>query len=230
MQVLMGIFAPVLIQKSERSKFSKWNSKPLLFLFSRKLQPSSSINLRNGWYNLWGSLQRNSFSLLSFLNKLADIRVLSLLPLQHLAASEDKGIYRRKRKNSRLMHGWINLRNGFAVLLLQTIFFSSWHGILFLFRFLIQFGKGCFAFFQAPGSLSSLLPEHFWPWVFFPTSTCFLHFNSGFKLQTVGNPKMNKTLLFLNSHKDTQILSKLKMLKIPETPTTNNLCWVLVSE
>ena len=178
----MGIFAPVLIQKSERSKFSKWNSKPLLFHSSRKLQPSSSINLRNGWYNLWGSLQRNSFSLLSFLNKLADISVLSLLPLQHLAASEDKGIYRRKRKNSRLMHGWINLRNGFAILLLQTIFFSSWHGILLLFRFLIQFGKGCFAFFQAPGSLSSLLPEHLWPWAFPPALVfCTLTLDSSSK-------------------------------------------------
>ena len=174
MQVLTGIFAPVLIQKSGRSKFSKWNSKHL-FLFSRKLQPSSSINLRNGWYNLWGSLQRNSFSLLSFLNKLADIRVLSLLPLQHLAASEDKGIYRRKRKNSRLIHGWINLRNGFAVILLQTIFFSSWRGILFLFlfHFLIQFGRGCFAFFQSPGSLSSRRPEHSWPWAFPPALLFF---------------------------------------------------------
>lgn len=174
MQVLTGIFAPVLIQKSGRSKFSKWNSKHL-FLFSRKLQPSSSINRRNGWYNLWGSLQRNSFSLLSFLNKLADIRVLSLLPLQHLAASEDKGIYRRKRKNSRLIHGWINLRNGFAVILLQTILFSSWRGILFLFlfHFLIQFGRGCFAFFQSPGSLSSLLPEHSWPWAFPPALLFF---------------------------------------------------------
>lgn len=119
--------APVLLQKSGRPKFSDWNSKPLLFLSRGNLQPSPSINLKNGRYNLWGSLQRNSFSLWFFSTDLltSESRLCyhynTWLFLKKKEFKEDRG------RTQRLIHGGINLGNGFAVILLHTIFFLAWN-------------------------------------------------------------------------------------------------------
>lgn len=108
--------------ETRRTHVFRVEFQSLVFLSSKNLQPSSSINLRNRVHNLWGSLQRKRS--LVFLNNLADIRVASLLPLLYLAVCKEKGVGRRKRAQ-RLSRGWMNLRNRFDGTLSQTIFFSS---------------------------------------------------------------------------------------------------------
>lgn len=145
MQVLTGIFAPVLIQKSEDLVFQV---EFQVLVFQQKTA-AKFLHKPGGMGIIFEAHYKETASLccLSSINWLT-LESCLCFHYNTWQLLKTKEFTEAKRKNSRLIHGWINLRNGFAVILLQTILFSSWRGILFLFsfHFLIQFGRGALLF------------------------------------------------------------------------------------
>lgn len=91
-------------------------------------------------HNLWGSLQRKQLFFVVSLNKLADFRVPSLLPLQHLAVPKEEGVWRRKRKNTKA-RPWVNKLEkwfGWLIIANNCPFFRDWNLVL-LFCFVCIF-------------------------------------------------------------------------------------------